>query len=147
MKKLFFLSLLCISFLGFSQGTLDWKTNFDEAKVLAKSQNKPILMYFTGSDWCTPCKQLKQDYFASEEFKKKASKVILVLVDLPFRQDIISEEQREKNKVLEKKYNTESSFPLLVGFSPSGKKLDELSGYGSLRDTTYHFRFLDNLIN
>lgn len=146
MKKLFFLSLLFISLVGFSQAPLNWQTDFETAKSLAKSQNKPILMYFTGSDWCTPCKHLKEDYFGSEEFKSKARQVILLLVDVPFRQDIISEAQLLKNKRLRKKFNPKNSFPTLVGFSPSGNEINRISAYSYLRDTSRHFKFLEELI-
>lgn len=146
MKKLFFLSLLFISLTGFSQVSLDWKTDFETAKTLAKTQNKPILMYFTGSDWCAPCRHLKEDYFNSQEFKNKSNKVILLLVDIPFRQDVISEEQLKENKALAKKYNPQNSYPTLVGLSSSGREVNRISAYSFLRDTTGHFRFLNQLI-
>ncbi len=147
MKKLFFLSLLFISLVGFSQASLDWKTDFETAKIAAKSANKPILMYFTGSDWCAPCRHLKEDYFNSDEFKKKSNKVVLLLVDIPFRQDIVSEEQLMKNKELAKKFNPQNSFPTLVGLSSSGREINRISAYSALRDTSRHFQFLDQLTN
>lgn len=140
------MSLLFISLIGYSQAQLDWETDFETAKTIAELQNKPILMYFTGSDWCAPCKHLKEDYFGSEEFKNKSSKVVLLLVDVPFRQDIISEEQLIKNKALAKEFNPQNSYPTLIGLSSSGIEINRISAYSYLRDTSNHFRFLDQLI-
>ncbi|WP_010179375.1 thioredoxin family protein [Aquimarina agarilytica] len=145
MKKLLFSLFILISVTGFSQD-LDWKTDLNTAKNLAKEQNKNILVYFTGSDWCAPCKQLKEDFFKSEKFIEKADKLVLLMVDLPFRQDIITPEQREKNEKLIKKYNPEKSFPTIIGLSSSGKVLNSISAYSSLRDTTGHFRFLESIL-
>ena len=37
-----------------------WQTNYDEALALAKNENKPIVLVFSGSDWCGPCIRLKK---------------------------------------------------------------------------------------
>ena len=146
MKKTLLILFLFISTLGFSQD-LNWQTDFETAKQIAQQENKSILMYFTGSDWCAPCKQLKADFFHSERFIEQADKLVLLMVDLPFRQDIITEEQRKKNKVLIKKYNKEESFPLLVSLSNQGRETNRISAYSSLRDTTLHFNFLNSILN
>ncbi len=145
MKKLLFSLFILISLVSFSQ-ELKWETDITIAKDLAKEQNKNILVYFTGSDWCAPCKQLKADFFQSDRFIEKAEKVVLLMVDLPFRQDIITPEQRKKNEKLIKQYNPEKSFPTIVGLSSSGKVLNSISAYSSLRDTSGHFRFLESIL-
>ena len=89
MKKLILALVFFISFVGFSQ-ELNWQTDYDTAKQIAQQENKSILMYFTGSDWCAPCKQLKEDFFHSERFINESEKLVLLMVDLPFRQDILS---------------------------------------------------------
>lgn len=145
MKKLILLLLSFISYVGFSQD-LHWETDLDVAKSIAQEEDKPILMYFTGSDWCSPCKQLKVDFFSSEKFKQKADSLVLLMVDLPFRQDIITDEQRQKNKALIKKYNSDESFPNIIALNPKGKVINNISAYSSLRDTTLHFIFLDSIL-
>ncbi len=77
----------------------------------------------------------------------KRDKVVLLMVDIPYRQDIISEDQLKKNKLLRKKYNPQNSFPTLVGLSASGHEINRISAYSFLRDTSRHFKFLDDLIN
>ena len=145
MKKLILTTLLFISYFGFSQD-LHWETDLNTAKQIAKQENKPMLMYFTGSDWCSPCKQLKVDFFNSEEFIERSNDLVLLMIDLPFRQDIITEEQRKKNKVVNKKYNLVDSYPYMVGLNSNGKKVNDISNYSYLRDTTLHFDFLNYLI-
>ena len=146
MQKLIFLFLVLISTTVSAQDSqLNWLLDFDEAKTISKEQNKPILVYFTGSDWCGPCKRLKADFFSSEDFKAKADDFVLVLVDMPRRKDIITPEQRQKNVVLMKKYNKKGSFPNIFGLDSKGKILAEISGYNMMRDTSYHFAFLDKL--
>eukprot|EP01009_Symbiontida_sp_KSa7_P003422 NODE_1828_length_540_cov_869.580448_g1483_i0.p2 GENE.NODE_1828_length_540_cov_869.580448_g1483_i0~~NODE_1828_length_540_cov_869.580448_g1483_i0.p2 ORF type:complete len:65 (+),score=7.38 NODE_1828_length_540_cov_869.580448_g1483_i0:91-285(+) len=39
-----------------------WLTNFDEAKKVAATEQKNILMVFSGSDWCVPCMKLEKKY-------------------------------------------------------------------------------------
>ena len=146
MKKLIFILLIGFSYIGFAQEELHWETDFNTAKNIAAEQNKPILMYFTGSDWCSPCKQLKADFFHSEEFISKADKIVLLMVDVPFRQDIVTPEQLKKNKALVKKLNREESFPLLLALDKNGREFNRISAYSSLRDTSMHFQFLDSML-
>lgn len=49
------LLLLC-----FILPTVTWLTDFNKAKIIAKEDNKLILLNFSGSDWCGPCIKLKK---------------------------------------------------------------------------------------
>jgi len=61
-----------------------WLTSWDAAAKQSKATGRPILMDFTGSDWCIWCKRLKSEVFDTDEFKKWASqKVVLLEVDFP----------------------------------------------------------------
>lgn len=146
MQKLVFLFLVLISTTISAQDSqLNWLLDFDKAKNISKKQDKPILVYFTGSDWCGPCKRLKADFFSSEDFRTKAEDFVLLLVDMPRRNDIITPEQRKKNAALMKKYNKKGSFPNIFGLDSKGKVLAEINGYNMMRDTSYHFAFLEEL--
>ncbi|SDE72033.1 thioredoxin family protein [Ulvibacter litoralis] len=149
MKPFLVIIFLMFSALSFGQETessLNWLTNLEKAEKISQQTNKPILLYFTGSDWCPPCKGLKKDFFETEEFAARADKYVLVLIDLPRRMDIVSEEQLVYNKKIVKKYNKDNSFPKLLVLNHSGKELGMLSGYSSYstyQDTSYHFAFVD----
>ena len=141
----FMLCFASLSLAAQDESSLNWFTNLEEAQKVSKKEKKPILVYFTGSDWYAPCKMLKEDFFASNEFKKKATEVVLVLIDYPRRIDIITQAQLEYNKTIIEKYNPEKTFPKLLGLNFRGKELGEISGYSPLRDTTHHFKFLEKI--
>ena len=62
---------------------LHWLTDFEAAKAQARSENKMLLMNFTGSDWCPPCMMLQKAVFAKPEFATYAVKR-LVLLEVDF---------------------------------------------------------------
>ena len=142
MKYLIIISFLLSATLGQAQDA-QWHTDFDQAKKVAAREGKPILMYFTGSDWCSPCKMLKKDFWQSDKFIAQANDFVLLEVDIPFREDIISPEQKAKNKELQKKYNKDKSFPTVLALDASGRKKDKISAYSMLRDTAPYFAFIE----
>ena len=125
---------------------LNWLTDFDEAKLSSVKLDKPILVYFTGSDWCSPCKKLKTDFFNTEKFTSESQKFVLLLVDLPRRSDIITPDQKRKNMILMQDYNRRGSFPTLVGLDADGKVLGDINGYSSSFGTDDHFAFLKKIL-
>jgi thioredoxin-related protein len=148
MKKLLFFAVLFIGFSVTAQEDvkIDCLTDFEKAKKISKKTKKPILIYFTGSDWCPPCKMLKEDFFYTEKFKEKAANFVLVMADFPRRIDIITEKQREKNKKLGKKYNRKSKFPNIVAVDHKGNEIDNITSYNMLRDTSRHYKFLEKIM-
>lgn len=146
MKRI--LILLFIPGLLFSQEyktdspELAWHTDYNQALAISKKKNKNLLVYFTGSDWCAPCKKLKEDLFVDAEFKTLSANYILVYVDLPRNKDLISAEQYAQNKALLPKLNRKGVFPFFVVVDPKEKLLDDLSGYSMNGDITYHLELL-----
>ena len=61
----------------------DWTTNLEAAFAKAKKENKDVLVEFTGSDWCPPCKLMRKNVFSKKSFTDQASKEF-VLVELDF---------------------------------------------------------------
>lgn len=83
MNLLLVLVLGLFSSLGLMAGE-GWMTNIDEAVKKAKDENKSVMVEFTGSDWCPPCKMMEKEVFSKEEFVTEASKqYILVKIDIP----------------------------------------------------------------
>ena len=153
MKYLVITFILLVSFQGFSQDyyeeeepNIAWLTDIEEAKTQSKETKKPIIIYFTGSDWCGPCKMLKKDFFASEKFEKIAEGLIMVKVDMPRRKDIITKEQYQKNIGFVSLYNTSGGYPNLVALNAEGNIIGSLSGYTLLRETDKHFAFVESVI-
>ena len=152
MKALAFIALVLLVMPIMAQDestSLQWYTNVEEAQKISKENNQPILIYFTGSDWCAPCKALKSDFFETAEFANRAENLVLVMIDYPRRVDIISETQRAYNKTVISEYNAEKSFPTLVMLNKKGKELSKLSGYSSYstyKDTSHHFNLVDEAL-
>lgn len=108
-----------------------WLTDFEAAKKQAAEQKKPILMFFTGSDWCGWCKKLHSDVLDKDEFQDFA-KDGLVLLELDFpRTKEQSEALKKQNAELGKKFKV-SGYPTVVLLASDGEKeLDRTEGYDS----------------
>ncbi len=158
MKKFFFLlitfSIFTINSVNAqdddSKNELNWISNFETAKTIAKEENKPILIFFTGSDWCGICKMLDKDFLSSDKFKEIAKeKLVLYKADFPRRTDLVSEEQKTINIQLDNKYSKtrhKRAFPTLVFVNANGEELGYIESYNYIHDTTRHFGLLKNIL-
>jgi len=94
---LFFILFLSVAF---SQSKLVWHDNVKEAVKISKKEKKPIMMFFTGSDWCGWCIRLQKEVFFKEEFKKWAGEnVVLLELDFPRRKALSSELKAQNTKL------------------------------------------------
>ena len=94
-------------------GSINWMTNYDEAIKLSQSTSKPIVLFFTGSDWCGWCQKLEQESLDTPEFAQAVgNKFIFVKLDFPVN-SALPPAVSAQNKQLQKKYNV-SGFPSLV---------------------------------
>jgi thioredoxin-related protein len=113
-----------------------WLTDLPKAQAKAKTEKKMVLVDFTGSDWCPPCKILKKNVLSAPEFEKYA-KDNLVLVELDYPQ---SKEQpkalKEANKQLSDKYKIEG-LPTIIVFDSDGKQLFRETGYAGTTAKEY----------
>jgi protein disulfide-isomerase len=126
-KRLLVVSTILFLSTAFAQAQPDWLTNYDEAKTKAKSDNKFLLLDFTGSDWCGWCKRLNAEVFSKPQFQDYAAKN-LVLVELDFpRAKAQTEEVKKQNMQLASQYRIEG-FPTIVVLNADGRKIGEL-GY------------------
>jgi protein disulfide-isomerase len=99
-----------------------WSDDFEAAKALAKKENKPILLDFTGSDWCGWCVKLDDEVFSKREFKTYAKdNLVLVTVDYPHERRQ-SKKLKEQNEALKQQFGI-NSYPTIVLIDAEGKKL------------------------
>jgi len=57
---------------------------FVDAVPQSASSGKPIMLVFSGSDWCSYCQRLEQEVFQTPDFESwSANNVIKVMVDFP----------------------------------------------------------------
>ena len=83
MKKILILILTVASLQIFAQENLNWHTDVDKAINLSIKSGKPLFLFFTGKDWCPPCKNLKKHLLDGVEYKKWSDNVVLVELDFP----------------------------------------------------------------
>ena len=135
MKKIIILLLLFTGTIGYSQ---NWNSSFVEAQKKAVTENKNILLVFSGSDWCAPCIKLDKTIWKSEEFNKEATENwILYKADFPKKKaNLLSLELTAENKKIAERYNKEGNFPLVLLLDPSGKVLG-ITGYKNVTPQEY----------
>jgi thioredoxin-related protein len=136
MKILTLLLTLAFSSLPLLASDDTWLTSLPKAMEQAKTEKKMVLLDFTGSDWCPPCKNLHKTVLTSEEFSKFA-KDNLVLVELDFpKSKPQSDELKAANKELSKKYGIRG-YPTIIVLDAEGKELFRKVGYGGTSAADY----------
>lgn len=104
-----------------------WMTDFDAAKTKAASEDKPMLVDFTGSDWCGWCIKLDKEVFSKKEFKDYAEEnLVLVEIDFP-RGKEQSAELKAQNQALAQKYGVRG-FPTILMLDADGEVIEK-TGY------------------
>jgi thioredoxin-related protein len=123
-----YLTLVFLFFSG-SATCQFWHTDYKEAQGIAKTENKPILLVFQGSDWCAPCIKLDREVWSTEEFRQYASaRWVMLKADFPRRsRNVLAAEQAEANAALAERYNKNGIFPFVVVLDAEGQVLGETS--------------------
>ncbi len=136
MKKL--VLILATFALTLSLQAQNWENDLNTAKTKAASENRNILLVFSGSDWCIPCMKLEKEIWQSNEFKEDAARhFILLRADFPKRKaNRLSEEQQKKNDLLAETYNKQGLFPLVAVLDKEGKVLGT-TGYKNMPPNEY----------
>ena len=85
MKKILSIAFLTLTSLTINaQEELTWHTDMTKATDVSIKENKPMFLFFTGSDWCGWCIRLQKEVFKTPEFVKWAKEnVVLVELDFP----------------------------------------------------------------
>ena len=149
-------SILTINFTACGQSVSDqssatdldnnnaWFTNFNDAKAKAIKEQKPMLIDFTGSDWCGWCIKLDEEVFSQADFQEFASdSLVLVEIDFP-KNKVQSEELKVQNKALAKKYSI-LGYPTILLLTPEAE-LIEKTGYQSGGAKAY-VSHIQNILN
>lgn len=86
MKKIFLTLFIVLGSITMQAQELEWHTDMNKAMELSQKNKKPLLLFFTGSDWCGWCMRLQKEVLKTEDFAKWAKdNVILVELDFPKR--------------------------------------------------------------
>lgn len=86
MKKIILIAFFFIGLSVSQAQELKWYTDVKEAIKVSNKEKKPMMLFFTGSDWCGWCIRLQNEVLKTPEFNDWAQKnVILVELDFPRR--------------------------------------------------------------
>ena len=105
-----------------------WLQDYSQGLKLARLYNKPILLFFTGSDWCGYCEEMQKNIFKTEEFAKKSKDYILVELDYP-RTFELPDKIKLQNEVILNAFNIQG-FPTVVVEKSNGMPIGGV-GYNS----------------
>lgn len=103
--------------------------NVDAAFAAAKTQNKPVLLYW-GAVWCPPCQQLKSTVFLRPDFIEKTKLFVPVYLD---GDEPGAQQAGERFRV--------TGYPTMVVLDAAGNELQRIAGtmdlaqFASLLDT------------
>lgn len=120
-------AVFAVGFLSTAQAEADWFDNMDDAQAAATKGDKPILILFTGSDWCPPCKQLESRILDTKEFAKgvEGEWVLLKLEFLKYTKQ--PDSVKKANYALVEKYGIRG-YPTMVVLDSKGELHDKF-GY------------------
>jgi protein disulfide-isomerase len=139
MRKIIYLFVFLGMFQVVSAQELTWHTDINKAIELSTKENKPLFLFFTGSDWCGWCIRLQNEVFKKPEFATWAKKnVILVELDYP-RKTALGPSLKAQNDEIQKIFNI-TGYPT-VWFvkpqkTPTGINLQQMGKMGYLAGGT-----------
>jgi protein disulfide-isomerase len=129
MKTLSFLLVLSLTVMSLAAADGEWLTDLPKAQTKARAENKMVLLDFTGSDWCPPCKSLHNTVLTSAEFTAFAKgSLVLVEVDFP-RAKKQTPELKAANAKLQEQYKIEG-YPTVIVLDANGKEIFREVGFG-----------------
>jgi protein disulfide-isomerase len=108
---------------------VNWTTSYAEAIDEADRTNTPIMLFFSGSDWCPWCKKLDSEVFSTKEFSAWLdSRVVPVMVDFPKTSQLPGQLTNQNNKLLDRYRPHLTGFPTALFIKADGTVIGKL-GY------------------
>jgi len=134
MKKILITLLLVVGSITAQAQQLTWETDLKKASEVSMKTKKPLLLFFTGSDWCGWCIRLQNEVLKTPEFAAWAKQnVVLVELDFPRRtpqQPEIQQQNAELQQIFEVR-----GYPTIWFSNPT--KVDGKINLGKLGSTGY----------
>ncbi|MEC3907064.1 thioredoxin family protein [Tamlana sp. 2201CG12-4] len=122
MKKILITSLIVLLALSYTNAQeLKWYADINKALEVAGKENKTLMLFFTGSDWCGWCKRLQREVFNTSDFEVWSKNVVLVELDFP-RRTVLDEATRTQNYQLQKIFRVRG-YPAV--FFVNAEKMDD----------------------
>lgn len=99
-----------------------WTENWDLAIAASKELERPILVNFTGSDWCSWCIRLANEVFTKEEFIDYAAKnLVLLKLDYPRKMEQSASLKKQNDELL-RQFGVQG-FPTIILVNQEAKEI------------------------
>ena len=109
--------------------SIGWVQSFDEAVSQSEISGKPIMLVFSGSDWCSYCQLLEHEVLRTPEFESWSSdNVIKVMVDFPQYQSQSAEVAMQNQNLKQHFAGNLKGYPTVLMVEPSGSVIGR-TGY------------------
>lgn len=96
-------------------------TNHQAALKLAREMDRPVLAFFTGSDWCPVCQNAQKEVLTTAAFRTWAEgHVILLEIDSPRRREV-PKAVKDQTEALTRQYGV-NSYPTFHLLNPADGK-------------------------
>ncbi|HNX35583.1 MAG TPA: thioredoxin family protein [Kiritimatiellia bacterium] len=100
-----------------------WTMDLEAARKVAAEKKLPILINFTGSDWCGWCKHMDQEVFSHDDWATYAkSNFLLVWIDFPTDKSLVPEKFVPRNKALSETYGIKG-YPTYIVLDDDGQSV------------------------
>lgn len=120
---------------------LAWQKDFNIATELAKSESKPMLVYFSKSD-CKECVQFYTNFFKQKAFKELVDDFVLVMLD-GFNTDMNNNDiEVLKHRRLVMHYNKNLTFPAVLTLNNERQEIGEIFTSLNAEDMTTYINLL-----
>jgi protein disulfide-isomerase len=116
MNKIILYFVFFWSLQTLSAQELKWQTDINKAIELSTKSKKPLMLFFTGSDWCGWCIKLQKEVFQKPEFVEWSKNVILVELDYP-RKTQLEASLKKQNDQLQQIFQVQG-FPTVWFVNP-----------------------------
>ena len=135
MKKVFLALLLITGSFAVEAQELVWHDNVEKAMKISKKSKKPLMLFFTGSDWCGWCIRLQKEVFKTKEFTTWAKdNVVLVELDFPRNTSKLTAETQNQNSQLQQVFQVQG-YPTV--WLVKANKKDGKTNFEKLGSTGY----------
>src|SRR5262249_21376238 len=96
-----------------AHAAIEWQKDFSHARSMSQKENKPILLFFNGSDWSGLAMKWKHEILDSALFQEKIKDSFVCMeVDFPNHNQLLNEVMTQNN-TLKEKFGVED-VPMLV---------------------------------
>ena len=115
--KHFFYTLLATFIIVTGTNAQPFRSS-EEAFSVARQKNHCLLLIFSGSDWCIPCKRIEKNILSDTLFREFAQQQLVTFIaDFPQKKKLPAD-QKTDNETLAEEFNPKGSFPLLLLLKP-----------------------------